>query len=378
MGRPKGSRNKPKSVGPCIPLPIPAPRPTTNATNHTVQWGLPINPVARLSIMGSGDWEDFIREWAESLKSEYHDVQRIGGSGDQGRDVIAYLTDQPTPWVNYQCKHYGAPLAPADAYLELGKLCYYTFINEYTLPNRYYFVAPKGVGTSLGKLIEKPQKLRAQLIANWTKYCETEITDLNDVKLEGEFLTYVEDFDFSIIKRISAGKIIEQHRSTPYHVLRFGGGLPPRPEPDAPPSTIAPAEARYVTQLIEAYGEHVGRSVTSLDEFTGKDAKERELAEHFQRCREHFYCAESLRNFSRELLPDNEFAKLQDDVYDGVVDTCLDDHHDGYTRVKETVKAARGLHLTSHTLITCTRPRDLSGICHQLANDDRLKWVRKP
>lgn len=373
MGRPKGSTNKPKASSPSTPQPIPAPDPITNATNHTVQWGVSVNPVLRLEIMSPDDWETFIREWAESLKTEYHDVQQIGGSGDQGRDVIGYLTDKADSWDNFQCKHYVDPLTPSDAVLELAKLCYYTFTNEFTVPRRYYFVAPQGVGTKLGKLIDKPEKLREELIKAWPTKCETKITT-HPIKLEGQLLAHVRSFDFSIIQRISTGKIIEQHRSTPYHVIRFGGGLPTRPNPDAPPAAIAPQEARYVTQLVEAYSEHVGRPLTSVDELNDRA----DLADHFKRCREHFYCAESLKNFSRELLPGNEFATLQDDIYDGVIDTCIGHHDDGYARVKETVRTANNLQLTSHTLISCTRPRDLSGICHQLANDNRLVWVRKP
>lgn len=312
--------------------------------------------------MEPGEWEDFVREWVESLKNEYHDVQRLGGSGDQGRDVIGYLTDKPDPWDNYQCKHYGNALTSSDVVLELGKLCYYTFIGEYPIPRRYYFVAPKGVGTRLAKLIDKPDDIRKELISAWAKKCETKITGVNPVKLDGSLLKHVESFDFSILKRISPGKIIEQHQRTRYHILRFGGGLPPRPDPETPPDAIATKEARYVTQLVEAYGEHVGRALTSVEELTNRT----DLVDHFNRCREHFYCAESLKNFSRELLPDNEFSRLQDDIYDGVYDTCHDDQHrDGFARVKATVKAANELQLTSHTLITCTRPKDLSGICHQ-------------
>lgn len=386
MGCPKGSKNKskgspssnpqppPAPATPSKPQRVPPPATPSKPTNHHVQWGMPINPVLRLRIMSPAEWEMFIREWAESLKSEYHDVQPLGGSGDQGRDVIGYVTDKPDPWDNYQCKHYDAPLTPGDAVLELAKLCYYTFINEFTVPRRYYFVAPQGVGTSLGKLIDKPEELRKELIQAWPKRCESKITKKQFVKLEGPLLRYVQAFDFSIIKRISVGKIIEQHRATPYHVIRFGGGLPPRPAPDTPPDTIGPQEARYVTQLVEAYSEHVGRPLASVAELTDRN----DLIDHFKRCREHFYCAESLRNFSRELLPANEFGNLQDDVYDGVIDICNSEHGDGYARVRETVKEANRLHLSSHTLISCTRPRDLSGICHQLANDARLEWVQKP
>src|SRR4051812_4892720 len=128
MGRPKGSRNRTPTTGLHGPQPLPSLPTCINPTNHNVQWGVPVNPVQRLKIMSSDDWEDFTREYAESLKSEYHDVQRCGGGGDQGRDIVAYVTAAPHPWDNYQCKRYKEPLGPAQIWLELGKLCYYTFI----------------------------------------------------------------------------------------------------------------------------------------------------------------------------------------------------------------------------------------------------------
>jgi len=34
------------------------------------------------------------------------------------------------------------------------------------------------------------------------------------------------------------------------------------------------------------------------------------------------------------------------------------------------------LHLTSNALLTCSKPKDRDGICHQLANEDRLLWTK--
>ena len=45
----------------------------------------------------------------DSLRSVYVDVQRCGGKGDIGRDVVAFKApiNPAAPWDNYQCKHYG-------------------------------------------------------------------------------------------------------------------------------------------------------------------------------------------------------------------------------------------------------------------------------
>ena len=35
------------------------------------------------------EWEVFIEEWTSGFEPKYHFVERIGGTGDKGRDVIA-------------------------------------------------------------------------------------------------------------------------------------------------------------------------------------------------------------------------------------------------------------------------------------------------
>ena len=47
---------------------------------------------------------------------------------------------------------------------------------------------------------------------------------------------------------------------------------------------------------------------------------------HFRRARESFYCAEALRNFSRDTLPDGAFENLQKQIHDGVIDTAEAEH----------------------------------------------------
>ncbi len=44
--------------------------------------------------------------------------------------------------------------------VELGKIIYYTHIKEFTVPKNYYFIASKGVGLKLQKLLANPDKLK--------------------------------------------------------------------------------------------------------------------------------------------------------------------------------------------------------------------------
>ncbi|GGF65485.1 hypothetical protein GCM10011402_17070 [Paracoccus acridae] len=222
--------------------------------------GLPIPKVSRVQLFSSDEWERFIEEWATSFKQEYPMVRRFAGAGDMGIDVACFTqaVGFAAPWENFQCKRYDNPLRPSDIHVEIGKLIYYTWRKEYSVPRKYYFAASRDVGTTAGKLLLDPGKLKESVRQNWEKQCCAEITSKAKVPLTGELLEYFEKFDFSIFGSMSLLELIARHETTTYHAVRFGGGLPPRPICDPPPNEIATHEARYVRQLLDAYGESAG------------------------------------------------------------------------------------------------------------------------
>jgi hypothetical protein len=276
-------------------------------------------------------------------------------------------------WDNYQCKHYDKALTPTTAWPEIGKILWYSFNDEYTPPRRYFFVAPHGTGTTLTAFLADPDKLKQELIANWDKHCRKAITSTREIPLEGAFLNYVEAFDFSIFGSKTALELVNDHRSTPYHAMRFGGGLPPRPTPASPPEGIADKESRYVAELLKAYAEHKGESVPHAEALKSWP----KLKEHFGRQRVAFYHAESLRIYARESVPVGVFEDFQEEIFTGVIDTHNVEHPDGYQRVLAVTKAARELQITSNPLITQAKTQDRDGVCHQLANDSRLQWTKR-
>lgn len=106
-------------------------------TSYHTTYGKTILPIKRVELFSPDEWEEFIEEWLDVKKNEYLEVERLGGAGDKGRDVIAYITDKKKSnykWDCYQCKHYSAPLTPTQVYVEFGKIIYYTFKNEYPVP----------------------------------------------------------------------------------------------------------------------------------------------------------------------------------------------------------------------------------------------------
>ncbi|HVY08346.1 MAG TPA: ABC-three component system protein [Burkholderiales bacterium] len=349
------------------------PKPSTAITAGQVANGPVIPPQQRLLTYSPAEWEVFVEEWAYyCLRKAYKHVQRFSGAGDMGVDVAGFVDDKRLQgvWDNYQCKHYyNHALKPADVWLEFGKVIWYSFKKEYTVPRRYYFVAPWGAGTKLSRLLTNAVRLREELIENWDKHVRTAVTKTQEVLLDATLRAYVDAFDFSIFDAKTALQLVDDHRSTPVHAARFGGGLPPRPAAGAPPAIVAAAESHYVTQLLGAYAEHTGKAVPDPSALSLP-----KLREHFHRQREAFYEAESLRVFARDTVPPGTFESLQGDIYDGVIDTHDALHRDGYEKVCAVTKAAREVQITANALISCTRPKDRDGICHQLVNDALLWW----
>jgi hypothetical protein len=343
--------------------------PLSKLDPFVVATGQPISPIERVALFSADQWEQFINEWASSL-AEYAKVEHASGSGDKGCDVIGVVEEGGAIWDNYQCKHYDHRLTPSDVWVEFGKLCYYTMIGEYSLPRKYRFVAPRDVGTKLASLLRRPAVLKTELLKAWPTYCEGSITEM-PIPLSDALLSHIEGIDFSIFGYVPVLEVIKQHIKTPYFTPRFGLGLPPRPAAAPPPAEPTPEETRYVEQLFEAYSDNRKEPLTKTDELPEI------LLKHYHRSRESFYSAEALRNFSRDKLPGREFEDLQDQVCAGVVDTCEATHACGFTRLVATTNRSVELSITSSPLIGKTEVRDLHGICHQLANTDRLLWVPK-
>jgi hypothetical protein len=327
--------------------------------------------------MGAGEWEAFILEWIDSLRTTYTDVHRCGGSGDLGRDVIGFKAgvNAQSPWDNYQCKHYGQPLAVADVVVEAGKLLYHASKGEFCLPDQYFFVAPHGPSTPLLKVLQKGT-LKQELLDRWDKECSTSILKGQTIPVATVRNT-IDTFDFARVTVPTPLRVIAGHRQTKYYAFRFGGGLPARTMPiPKPPAAIQADEHLYIKKLLDAYTEEKGTAFADIAALqTGAPG----LAKHLNRSREQFFSAESLRTFSRDNIPAGTFESLQDEVEQGAQEVYNDQTHtSGYQRVVKTVQKARDIALTSNPLMGVVHTNDRAGICHQLANDDKMTWVHKP
>lgn len=353
-------------------------------TETQILTGIPIPPLRLLQVMSPEEWEEFTEEWLSFDKANgvYHSVKRASGPGDLGLDVVAFTSQDgfAEPWDSFQCKCYDHALRPGDIYGEIGKVIYHSFLRTppfnqaCRVPRRHVFVSPFGVGITLGRLLKDPNRFKEDVRAKWESHCLPNIGSGVSAPLTGALFTYFEAFDFSIFEDRTAVELIEKHTQTPFHAARFGGGLPPRDQSETPPDEPTESESLYLRKLLDAYGDHIGKPLTARNELI----RHPELDGHYNRQRVLFYSAESLRNFARDRTPPQTFDSLQEDVYHGVIDISESTYNDALDCLRTTISTAAQLDVSGNALAGVTRVADKQGICHQLANDDRLTWTKRP
>lgn len=351
---------------------------------YRLQYGIQLTPQQIISTFDDTIYENFISCWLldcidnkyERLDRKYDEIIHTGGAGDKGRDVIAIIDSSKNLWDNYQCKHYEASLKPTEIYCEVGKVLYYTYIKDYSIPQNYYFVAPKNIGPRLADYLSKPQILKNELLSNWDKYCKDDITSKKSIIIEGDFKDYVLDFDFSIFHGKGTDMILREFEKSKFYSAFFGGGFSkPRPLDHEPEKHILKNEEIYINQLIKAYGDAEYCDFGTVDNL--KKTSEN-YYKHLQKQRVCFYKAESLKDYANESLPSEKmYEDFQQYIHDAIIDTVEDDYDNGYLRVKQTLKQVQNIDLSGDILGQVTRPDDRKGICHQLVNEEKMKWVDK-
>jgi len=346
-----------------------------NITSQQVSIGKLIAPIQRIKIMPPDEWEVLVEEWLETTKKyDSNKIERLGGSGDMGIDVIAYITnptENPTnyKWDCYQCKRYDKPLSPSSMWIEFAKIIYYSFLEEYPIPQKYYLIGTNDIGTSLKKYFINTQKLKDELKKQWKAKCEKEITKTTPVILEGDLLEYFNKFDFSIFEKVNPKTIVEGHKLHSNHLLRFGGGLPSRISIEIP-LLEADKKLRYVEQLVKAYNSD---STDRLEEV--EHIEKSKYDRHFKDSRKSFYKAEELRALTRDNLTEQVFDNFKEDIYDGIINKSEEDFDNGYKKVKEVESEASKIIIDSNPLTEACRPADKKGICHHLINDKKISWI---
>lgn len=315
--------------------------------------------------------EQFVHRWAKVMTAKnYVDVQIFADAGDMGRDVVGFLTKQrhEGPWHNYQCKQLARTLQIGTALLDLGKVIYYSHCAEFVLPERFTFVAPRGMSRTLERLLYNPTELKAKIISGWPEYCRNKIIRNQVIELEGGLLKHLEKFDFSCVDRMTLDDILADPAVNPVLAAYFGAdpGGPPR---HTVPPNVDVMELAYVNELVEAYGERERSPYAGHDDIVAHP----KYGIHFSEQRERFYEADAFSRFYRDNTLAAEMDALQGEIYHGVIEKHREPHADRLARVNAVMSQAASIPPTG-LLAKHARVPVRQGICHLFVNDGRLSW----
>lgn len=347
-------------------------QPQTDSLLHTLplleQVQSNLEPLKRLHCMDEDTYEELISVWAYSCLKRYQQVYRVGKSGDKGRDVIAFIDE--SLFDLYQCKHYDHSLSYSDLRGEMGKLITYTFKKDFPIPNKYYIMCPNGVSQSFWDLKDnKTKQFKDSIINDWDEI-KIKVGKKHCIDLSDDLKAYIQNFDFSIVKYKDENSFIEEFRHSPYYFYYFGGGfnLIKRVQIKVP-SDLQKHESNYIKHLLDAYSENFGHQVTETN-IAGKYVK------HLSLSRANFYSAEEVKLASRQASPPDvdEFEHLKDNIEQHIGFDMLEEYKDGYDKVNHITAQAKLYDAETSLIKNILDSNSKAGICHHLANEDRLIW----
>jgi len=316
------------------------------------------------------EWEIFISEWQKGLQG-YLSVKRLGGAGDHGRDVIGLCsaTGCQGIWDNFQCKHYQAPLSAPKACEDAGKIIFHAFENQFSPPRSCTFVAPRGPTTELRDMLLNPDKFKKEVTQHWNTRVAKRVVAGKNHKLDGALKLYVDNYDFTSFKYATLEDILDDHRKTAYWSSRFSGLLPPPPAGITPPS-ISAIESVYVGKLLEVYSEKVGVVFTSENNLSSY----KEYREDLQKQRVRFYDAEAFMSHYRDQTEPGTIEDFANQIFDAI-DPMLSAGGTAHERLTNALTTA-GAVSPANVLSPQAKPRMKQGVCHQLANANRVTWKK--
>ncbi|MBO0512978.1 restriction endonuclease [Streptomyces beijiangensis] len=320
------------------------------------------------------EFEEFVKEWVPALEGKYTLVERHGGAGDHGIDVAGYLSPQRLEgeWHNYQCKRYAAAVTWATAAQEIRKMFVAAAAGHFTVPSRYVFVAPK-ISRSLPRLFATPTGCRDKFLGELVTTRDKVVADL-DAGHRQKVSDLAAVTDFAIFECVDLDEMLALHKTTAHWAGRFPfAPLDRGPEALVPPAQHGERETRYVQHLLDVYRERFPAAISSLEQV----AEVADADDHLKRQREAFYAAESLRVFARDATTPAYFDRVLEDVYDIVVEVAGRSYPDGWERVGAVTSVAGTVQLTPTILTPFVETKARKGVCHHLANEDRLIWCRK-
>lgn len=331
-----------------------------------------IDYAPRIFAMSDSDLEVFVNRWLDKKKTTYASTEQFLAPGDMGRDVVGYRTAQKLDgeWDNFQCKQFRSePLRVPGILRELAKILYHSAEGHFELPERCYFVAPRGIDRAAQNLLASPSKLRDRLRTDWDKSCANSIQANTTIPLDQLVLDKFNLFKFENVGAYDVAKLLLDPHVQPALVECLG--VDPGPAPIAnssKPPDWAKDDVKFAHQLISLYGT-ADAAVT--DRFAaGAHAK---FGPHLRDQFVRYFEADSFKRHYRDNTPTGYVERFEKDVLSGVRYSYNTSPPDSLQRVDEVTDKAGFLPM-SDVLGKHAGIQAKQGVCHHLVNADELTW----
>ena len=334
-----------------------------------------------LAAMDEDTYEELIASWAfwclGNKDNAYQDVLRLGGAGDGGMDVVAFYDQATRDCDIYQCKHYDGAINKSAVIAELGKFLYHVYTGLLPCPRSYYLMAPKGLSSKFTHIYTNSETLKQTITDEWNASIAEHIEKDKCIKFEGKLKEFLNSFDYTIFTFYSCDHLLKDiHKKENRHVYHQYFGVKKEElerEVMHAPADLSEYERKYIGYLIDAYND------VNDDGITTENVEASVYGKHYNRSREEFWLAESVRKMSEENCPgdNNEFAELEDDMYRHVADTYEDFHENAFKKVKAVTDKSLSFRTKERIITGELGSSELKGVCFQLSNEDRLIWKEK-
>lgn len=324
----------------------------------------------KIYTLDDDDLERLIDDWIARASSGYKGSERFSGSGDMGRDVVGYKTNQKHEgeWDNFQCKQLKSVLYRPDALRELGKIFFHSSKGNFILPVHYFFVAPRGVARTVKELVAHPTKLAEALETDWDEICADHIeTDTKHV-LNDNLRALIRSYKFENVEVFDANRLVKQASMTAVLVDWFGADPGQYPEGEAP-EDIQPEEQVYINELAIACGDRRGNQYGNVSEALNCSEYGPRLRLH----RKRYFEAARFKRYYRDNTPTDVLRSFEDDIYYGVIETHQAKHPDVLGKVDAVMVRASAVQV-SGVLGKYARVSVKQGTCHHFSNDGILPW----
>ncbi|SPL72648.1 hypothetical protein KPC_3826 [Acinetobacter stercoris] len=193
--------------------------------------------------------------------------------------------------------------------------------------------------------------------------------DFNSYKIKSklnDFLSYIKNFDFSIISYYLPKDLIKIHSTSINHWHLFGE-LPLRGDDPIVPIKPEEYEEVYINELIKLYNDLTNQKYT-LETLT------KQFQNHLNSQRKAFFVAEGLKRFSRDKIPE-AFDTLLEELLVSIEVILFNYFENNMEKFSKIIQYVSSTSVTNNPLSHRLKPSDLAGCCHHLVNNHRFKWV---